>query len=152
MRIEVLLDDSRVFEAGRQVLLARAGARHAAEIEFVREQHGRTIMKLRGVDSIEQAQSLVGTVLEVPAAELPDPESGSFYTFDLRGCRVTAVDGEELGRVTDVMDWSGTILLKVEGERGEILIPFAKVYLEKVDLSARHIVVDLPEGLRDLNK
>jgi ribosomal 30S subunit maturation factor RimM len=42
--------------------------------------------------------------------------------------------------------------LKVDGNEGEVLIPFAQAYLRKVDLGQRRIEVELPEGLADLNK
>lgn len=64
---------------------------------------------------------------------------------------VTA-DSEPLGTVTDVLDSGGTYTLKVDGKDGEILIPFAHSILRKVDLGQRRIEVDLPEGLRDLNR
>jgi 16S rRNA processing protein RimM len=63
-----------------------------------------------------------------------------------------AADGETLGIVTDVLGGSGTPILKVDGKDGEILIPFAQSYLRKMDLEQRRIEVELPDGLRDLNK
>jgi ribosomal 30S subunit maturation factor RimM len=65
---------------------------------------------------------------------------------------VTAADGKSLGTVTDVLDSGGTHILKVDGNEGEVLIPFAQAYLRKVDLGQRRIEVELPEGLADLNK
>jgi len=70
----------------------------------------------------------------------------------LKGCRVFAVDGEYIGTITDVLDSGGTEILKVDRENEETLIPFAESYLRKIDLDQRRIEVDLPEGLRELNK
>lgn len=63
-----------------------------------------------------------------------------------------ATDGETLGTVIDVLDGGGTSLLKVVGKDGEILIPFAQAFLRKMDVEHRRIEVELPDGLRDLNK
>ena len=90
--------------------------------------------------------------MKIAADELPEPEQGSFYTFQLKGCRVYAVDGEYLGDVTDVLDAGGTEILEVHRDKEEMLIPFAQVYLKSIDPDQQKIVVDLPEGLRDLNK
>jgi 16S rRNA processing protein RimM len=147
-----MLDDARVFEAGHRVTVVQGGTSRLTEIEYFRKQHGRAVIKLKGIDSIDQAELLVGAELEIPAEDLPAPENDSFYTFELKGCRVTAVNGEELGTITEVLDWGAAPLLKLDSGAGEILIPFAKAYLRTVDLPNRHIVVDLPEGLRDLNK
>ena len=60
---------------------------------------------------------------------LPAPKEGWFYTFQLKGCRVFAADGEYIGTVTDVLDSGGTEILKVDQEKEETLIPFARVVL-----------------------
>ena len=83
---------------------------------------------------------------------MPEPEEGSYYTFDLKGCQVFAAGGDYIGIVTDVMDSGGNRILKVDREEEETLIPFAESYLKSIDLDQRRIEVDLPEGLRDLNK
>ena len=60
--------------------------------------------------------------------------------------------GEYIGDVTDVLEAGGTELLKVDRGKEETLIPFAQEYLKAIDLDQQRIEVDLPEGLRDLNK
>ena len=63
-----------------------------------------------------------------------------------------AVNGEYIGTITDVLDMGGADILKVDCENKETLIPFAQSYLRKIDLDQRRVEVDLPEGLRELNK
>jgi len=152
MRIDVLLEDDRVFEPERKVTVIRGTGREDSEIEFSRKQHGHQILKLRGVNSISQVELLVGAELAIPEKDLPPATEGSFYTFHLKGCQIVAADGETLGIVTDVLDSGGTPILKVEGKDGEILIPFAQSFLRKLDLGERRIEMSLPDGLRDLNK
>jgi 16S rRNA processing protein RimM len=153
MRVETLLEDDRVFESGRRVTVIRGNAREDSEIEFSRKQHGRLIVKLRGVNSISEVERLVGAELAILETDLPPAGGGAFYTFHLKGCEVVAAaDGEALGTVTDVLDGGGTSILVVDGKDGEILIPFAQEYLAKMDLEHRRIEVNLPDGLRDLNK
>ena len=151
MRVEVLLEDDRVFESGRKLTVIRGIGTEDSEIEFSRKQHGHLVVKLRGVDSISAVEKLVGSELAVLEKDLPPVEEGSFYTFQLKGCQVVAGD-ETLGTVTDVLDGGGTPILKVEGRDGEILIPFAQSFLRKMDLEQRRIEMSLPDGLRDLNR
>jgi 16S rRNA processing protein RimM len=151
VRVELLLDDDRNFASGRKLLVTGNDDRRELEVEFLRRQHGRVVLKFQGVDSIWEAEGLVGCELVVPTKDLVPPEEGSFYTFQLKGCSV--FDGSEfLGIVSDVLDSGGVEVLKVDRDGEETLIPFAEVYLKKVDLEHRRIDVDLPEGLRDLNK
>jgi 16S rRNA processing protein RimM len=152
MRVEPILDDDRVFTAERQVTVIRGDVKESFLIEFSRRQHGRLVLKLRGLDSISEVEPRVGAELVVSEEELPPAEEGFFYTFHLKGCMVVTAGGESLGEVTDVLDGGGTQILKVDGKDGEILIPFAQSFLRKVDLEQRRIEVDLPEGLLDLNK
>ena len=134
------------------------GSRRTVKIELFRRQHGRFVMKFAGIDSIEDAEKIIGAELRIPESEIPAAEEGSFYTFHLRGCRVYAVhdgDGggdEYIGDVMDVVDGGGTQLLQVGSGKEETLIPFAESIVKKVDLAARRIEVDLPKGLLELNK
>ncbi len=133
-------------------MVVRGEGRKSAEVEFSRHQHGRLIVKLRGIDSISEVERLIGSELAIWEKDLPEIEEGNFYTFHLKGCEVVATNGETLGTVTDVLDSGGTPILQVEGKGGEILIPFAESYLRKVQVEQKRIEVDLPDELRDLNK
>ena len=137
------------------------GSRRTVKLEFFRRQHGRFVMKFTGIDSIEDAEKIIGAELRVPESEIPEAEEGSFYTFHLRGCRVYAVRGsdggegdrsEYIGDVTDVVDGGGTSLLQVGSGKDETLIPFAESIVKRVDLAGRRIEVELPKGLRELNR
>jgi len=147
-----LLDDDAVFEPGRQVILSQKGSERPAQIEFFRRQHGRCVAKLRGIDTISEAEKYIGSEIRIPADTLPVAADGSFYTFQLKGCRVFAENGEYIGTVAEVLGAGGAQILKVDRENEETLIPFAQSYLRKIDLDRRRIEVDLPEGLRDLNR
>ena len=148
-----MLEDDAVFGAGRRVILSAAGtAEREAEIDLFRRQHGHCVVKFRGIDSISEAEKYVGAAIKIPAADLPAPQEGWYYTFQLKGCQVFTADGECIGIITDVLDSGGNEILKVDRGNEETLIPFAQSFLKKIDLDRRRIEVDLPEGLRDLNK
>jgi 16S rRNA processing protein RimM len=110
--------------------------------------HGdHLIFKFQGVDTISDAEKLAGAEVSIPfeqRAELPDDE---IYQSDLIGCEVFDVTGRSLGVVTDFEETGGPPLLHV----GDLLIPFAKSICTTIDVANRKIVVDLPEGLLDLN-
>jgi 16S rRNA processing protein RimM len=151
VRIKLTLEDDRLFEPGRRVTLAGTSQRET-EIEFFRRQHGHCVIKFRGIDHISDVEGCIGAEIRIPTSQLKPLEEGWFYTFQLKGCRVFAVSGEYLGTITDVLDLGGAEVLKVDRENEETLIPFAKEYLKKIDLDQQRIEVDLPEGLRELNK
>ncbi|MEK7409206.1 MAG: ribosome maturation factor RimM [Acidobacteriota bacterium] len=124
------------------------------EIESVWEHRGRLIVKFRGVDSISAAEALRGVEVRIPREQRPEPPPGEYYHSDLVGCQVVERrTGDRLGEVTGFSDGGGPGLLEVRGVRPgeEILIPFARSICVEIDVAARRIVVDLPEGLKELN-
>lgn len=146
-----MLEEDAAFDEGRRVLIGQT----ESEIEWFRHQHGRCVAKFKGIDSISEAERYIGSEIKIAAEDLPAIEEGWFYTFQLRGCEVYAVDGEYIGKVTDIVSAGGaggTELLKVDRGNKETLIPFAQEYLKQIDLDRQRIEVDLPEGLRDLNQ
>lgn len=147
-----LSDKPDRFEALRSVYLFMASAEEPERLEVESAWfHGPTlILKFRGVDSISAAERLSGAEVRVPMSERAPLDAGEFYQSELVGCVV--VDrrtGESLGRVTGWEDTGGAGLLVVEGA---FLIPFARSICTVIDPAARRIEVDLPEGLKDLNR
>lgn len=114
-------------------------------------QGGRVVLKFAGYDSIEAASVLVGYEFAVPEAERVRLPEDHFYDWELAGCRVLSVDGEELGRVREVMRTGGVELLVVEnnGTGREHLIPLAEAICVEIDIERKLIKVDAPEGLLD---
>jgi 16S rRNA processing protein RimM len=112
-------------------------------------QGDRVILKFAGYDSIETASALVGYEFAVHESErvlLPEDE---FYDWELAGCLVQSVEGEEIGIVREVMKTGGVELLVVENVAGgrEHLIPLAEDICVEIDVKRKLIKVDAPEGL-----
>lgn len=122
------------------------------EIESVWQHRGRLVFKFRGVDSISDAERLRDVEVRIPFADRLPLEPGEFYQSDLIGCEVIdGRSGELLGRVQAWQECGGAGVLQVEGA-GEILIPFARQICREIDVGAGRIVVELPDGLKDLNR
>jgi 16S rRNA processing protein RimM len=124
------------------------------EIEEAWEHRGRVILKFRGVDSISAAEQLAGLDVCIPRARRPDPPEGEYYHSDLVGCQVVdRSSGEVVGRVEEFQEIGQSGLLRVAGPDGsELLVPFARSICVRIDPAERRIEVELPEGLRELNR
>ena len=112
--------------------------------------HGdRVILKLAGYDSPEAAAALAGCELAVPEAEAVKLEEGEFYDWQLEGCRVETVVGHPLGTVREVLHTGGEapVLVIRDEHRREHLVPLAESICVEIDIAARLIRVDAPEGL-----
>lgn len=95
----------------------------------------------------EDAEKLRGTALYVPRDALPEAEGDEFYAADLIGCRVEGLDGAALGEVKAVNDFGAGDVLDIALNGALWRLPFTKQNTPKIDLKARLIVVDPPEGL-----
>lgn len=142
---------------GRLEQLKRAQARLAAgsdvAIEIVKAwvHNGDWILKFAGIDSIDSAEHFRGADIWVPAQERGQLPQGEFFASDLIGCvLVDAANGRELGNVESWQACGGPPLLQVGVDGREVLIPFVPEICREVDLTARRIRVELPEGLLDL--
>ncbi len=117
---------------------------------------GQAIFHFKGSDSISDAEKLVGLEVQIPIADRMPLPGGSYYVTDLIGCEVCDNAGRELGRVCEVQptgeDTPGTPLLVIDTPEGELLVPLAQEICTRIDVNERRIDVNLPEGLRDLNR
>ena len=144
-------DPERFAEVEKVYLFGPDGAKGpTAEIEDVWEHHGFLVFKFRGVDTRTEAEKLQGWEVRIPIEQRRPVPEGEYFQSDLVGCEVVERDGRVLGRVTGWRDFGGPGLLAVKYGESELLIPFAKAICTEIDLEARRITVNLPEGLTDL--
>jgi 16S rRNA processing protein RimM len=126
--------------------------RRELELEDLWAHKGLVVLKFRGVDSMSDAELLVGSELQVPAAERADLEPGRNYVSDLIGCRVLD-HANEIGRIEDIQFGAGEApLLIVANSAGKKFdVPFAEAYLEGVDTAQGQVRMNLPEGMLEIN-
>lgn len=147
---DLLTDFPERFEGLENLIgVAPDGTRLELKLEEHWFQGGRIILKFAGYDSVEAASVLVGYEFAVHEAERVELEEDEFYDFELQGCRVETVGGVQLGVVREVMRTGGVEVLVVDnGEsQREHLIPLAEEICVAIDVEAKLIRVDPPEGL-----
>lgn len=145
---------TRLFALGgngtKGAISAAAPQRRELKLEGHWFHKGMVVLKFAGVDSISDAETLLGCEIQVPRSERAEIESGEFFVSDLAGCVVTD-GGREIGKIRDVQFGSGEApLLVVQGEK-EYLVPFATAYIEQVDLEQRRVSMKLPAGMLELD-
>src|SRR5947199_2519714 len=119
-------------------------------IESVRIHAGRALVKFSGIDSPEEVQLLQNWTVEVPESEARTLDEDEYFLHDLIGLRLVDGEGVERGNVIGIEETGGGVLLVVEGTRGKFDVPFAADICTNVDLDAKTIKVELPEGIEDL--
>lgn len=117
---------------------------------------GGIVLHFAGVDTISDAEKLAGLGIAIPLSQRAPLAPDEAYLGDLIGCTLvdlTPVEPVPVGRIEDVDFSAGPApLLIVRGAAGEVLVPYARDYLRRLDLEGRRVEMVLPEGLVDLNR
>ncbi|HXH39493.1 MAG TPA: ribosome maturation factor RimM [Thermoanaerobaculia bacterium] len=119
-------------------------------IESVRTHAGRALVKFSGIESPEDVQTLQNWTVEIPEEDARKLDADEYFLHDLVGLTLVDADGQERGKVVEVEETAGGLLLVVDGPRRRFDVPFAAEICTKVDLEAKTIAVNLPKGLEDL--
>jgi 16S rRNA processing protein RimM len=139
------------FRPGAEVFVERNGVVEPLRITAVRFHRQRPIIGIDGVATMNDAETFAGRELRVPRDRLAALPAETFYRHDLVGCAVVTTDGRAVGTVAAVEGTLGGSRLVVDGTHGEVLIPLAAGICTAIDVGAKRIVVDAPDGLLDLN-
>lgn len=113
------------------------------EMDTVRVQKTCNLVKLSGVDTLEEAVKLRGKVLELYREDIDDEV---IFAAELIGVEVIA-DGVRIGAIREVLDYPGNSVYVVRGEH-EYLIPAVKQFIVSTDLEKNEMQVHLLEGMR----
>jgi len=153
--VDILTDfPERFAERQRLYAVDPRGARRELRLENFWPHKERLVLKFAQVDSISDAEALIGCELQVPKSERTQLEPGVNYVGDLVGCQVvvTGDAARGVGTVTDVQFGAGEApLLVVSDGRKEYLLPFAAAYLQRIDTVAKTIEMSLPAGMLELD-
>jgi 16S rRNA processing protein RimM len=121
-------------------------------VENSRLHSGKLVVHFEGFDTRNSVEAIRGTMLVMSAQDRPpieDPDE--FYDTDLIGLQTRLVSGEPIGPVVDVLHSAADSLLVITAQDGrEVLVPFRREFVPVVDLTARIVELDPPDGLFDL--
>lgn len=120
-------------------------------LQLVRPGRSGFIGRLSGVTTKEEADALRGTKLHVARSRMPELPEDEFYTADLIDLLVYDTEGNEIGRITAVLNHGAGDLLEIgQGNAGPgVLLPLTRANVPMIDLTNGHIVIDPPDGLFD---
>ena len=158
--VEVLTDAPRRLDPGSSLLLVREGEPPVPVLVAARRTPGGPekappahrarraveLLRLAGIDDREGADRLRGGWLEIERSRVPPAPPGTYYRYELVGCRCVS-GGEDLGEVVEVVEDGGGLLLLVSDGRREVPVPFVARFLRTVDVEHARIELELPPGL-----
>ena len=145
-------EPSEVLAAGRQLVPVDDAGRQIGDpvtIERSRPYQRLWLVKFKGVPDRPALDEWRNRLFGVPAESLVPPQGDEWYLHELPGASVKVGD-ELVGTVRELVDVPGGVLLAVDVGGRDVLVPFRRPIVTKVDRSAREIEIDPPDGLLDL--
>ena len=141
-----------IFETGLSFLVVDPrGQAHSHTIDWVKPHRQSLLMSFRDVQDRDAAEAFLQAEIYMKKADLPTPEEGTYYRFQLEGLSVVETDGNYLGRIESIFSTGSNDVYVVKNEdmgtAFELLIPALAFVVRSVDLDRGEMTVDLPPGL-----
>ena len=156
IRGEVVIDPSNDFPEerfaeGATVFAQRGGTVSPMTVAVSRMHAGRPIVRFDAMASMDDAETLRGLELRGPESALGALPGNAWYHHQLLGSTVRTKDGQDVGTVTAIAGPAERSILVIDGHGGETLVPLVAEFCD-VNVAAKEIVIDPPEGLLEANR
>jgi 16S rRNA processing protein RimM len=150
--VEPWTNDAQRFEELKRVTLVSPdeATMREATIASVRLHGGRALVAFDGIETPEAVRELANWTIEIPDEEARTLDAGEYFLHDLVGMQLVDANGTPRGEVIDAYEGGGGVLLNVRHGGAEFEVPFAADICTSIDVGAKRMVVDLPEGLDEI--
>lgn len=146
LKLNALTDDLERFKDLDYVYLEKTGKKHQVlGVKYIKDN---PILKLEGIDSIDQAELYKNTYLAIDKEQLVDLPDGAYFIFDIIDCKVYDLNDNYIGVVKDVLTYAANdvYLIKTESKK-EVMIPAIKEFVKDIDIDNKVIKIDPIEGM-----
>ncbi|MCX7974231.1 MAG: ribosome maturation factor RimM [Candidatus Aminicenantes bacterium] len=152
LRFKPLEGGERLLSPGTEIYLKKEDKILPFQIESIIKFKKQIIIKLKGIDSTEDALFTLGQEVLFPEEKLPPLGEGEFYEYQLIGASVKTRDNQEVGQVIGFWEVGMKRLMVVVKDKKEILVPFEEAICLSIDPEKKLIIIDPPDGLLNLNE
>ncbi len=151
LRVIPSTDDKKRFEKLKNIYIVSKNTSEY-EIETVRYHKEYVLLKLKGIDSINDAEFLKNTLIKIDRKDSLPLGKDEYYIRDLLDIEVTTDEGRNLGKIIDIIATGSNDVYVIESKESskQMLIPAIKDVIIKVDIENKKMIVKLLEGLEDL--
>ena len=148
IKVKPFTDDITKFNSFKTIYISIKKELKEFEIEHVRFSKNMVFLKLKGIDTIEDAENYRNLYLKRKRDKDEKLEKDTYYVVDILGCKVYTDEQTELGEVIDIFSTGSNDVYVVKNADGkQILLPAIKEVIKNVDIENKLITVHLLEGL-----
>lgn len=120
----------------------------ALTVRSHRQHKSFDLLMFEGYENINQVEGFKGGILKVSEDQLSKLDEGEYYFHEIIGCVVYTLDGEEIGKIFEILTPGANDVWVVKGKGGkEILIPYIEPVVKKIDIESKRIEIEPIEGL-----
>ncbi len=144
VKINPFMDDVEAFRKFKYLYIKD----NKVKVKGVKFVKNNPIVSLEGTDSVEKAELLRNTPVYIDEEMLPELSDNEFYIKDIINLSVETVDGEYLGKITDVFKTGSNDVYEILKEDGKkFLIPAISQVVKEINIKENKVTVELLEGL-----
>ena len=148
VKVNSYSEDPKRFEKIKNIILKQKGKEQEYEIEKVSYTKNQVVLKLKNVNTIEEAEKIRNSMILLNRNDLEELPENVFYIADLIGLEVYTENEEYLGKVDDIFNTKSNDVYVIKDDLGkQRLLPGVKEVIKEVNLEAGKIIVHLIEGL-----
>lgn len=148
VKVYPYVDDIRRFDKLKYVYVKNKKLEKKIEIEEVKYNKNMVLIKFNGIETVEQAEFLRNSYLEIDRKDAIPLEEGQYFIADLLGLDVFVDTGEKLGILDDIYNTGGNDIYVVKNELGKsFLLPGIDEVIKDVNFDENKIIVHILEGL-----
>lgn len=136
VKVFPLTDDIKAFKTLEKIFIDNKET-HILDVKF---QNDKVILKIEGIDSIEQAMKYKNKYIEVKRDDAEKLSEGSYFIADLIGCTVYDENGEDLGKIADVIQTKSNDVYWIK-EKKELLIPALKDIVVNINIEEKKVII-----------
>lgn len=150
VKIVPFTDDITRYDELKEIYVEKKNELKLFQIEQVNYKKNMVILKLKGIETVEEAEKLRNCYLKIDRKDAKELPKDTYFIVDLLGLDVYTDEGKLLGKVDDIYNTGSSDIYVVKDELGkQILLPAIKDVLKEVDLENQKIIVHLIKGLVD---
>ena len=148
VKVNPFVDDISRFDDLKKVYIKKQKALKELEVEEVKYHKNMVLVKFKGIDKVEEAETLRNSYLEVDRENAIELQEGEYFIADLLGLDVITDEGNTLGKLEDIFNTGSNDIYVVKDELGkQILLPAISEVIKEINLEENKILVHLLEGL-----
>lgn len=148
LKIKPFTDDITRFENLEIIYIQKGQELIAKNIEEVKYVKNMVLLKLEGIDNIEEAEKYRNMYIKIDKEDIGDIPEDSYLVVDMLKCNVYTEENELLGKMIDVLSTGSNDVYVVRTAEGkEILLPAIKDVIKEIDIQNKKIIVNLMDGL-----